>query len=57
MESITDWAFSWPISRGWMLVPCGEEDKGEGTLVVFNDIAEVVAAAVVGFADADGVVG
>lgn len=68
MESITDWAFSWPISgtggkRVWSVMVClggGGEGGGRGeevTLVVVDDVAQVVAAAVVGFAHAHGVVG
>ena len=53
MESITDWAFSWPISVVVRLV-MGEMEEGRGscTLVVVDDVAEVVSSAVVRFADA-----
>lgn len=63
MESITDWAFSWPISvevgvsRGIREV-WGARDGGERggcTLVVIDDVAQVVAARVMGFAHAHGV--
>lgn len=64
MESITDWAFSWPISVGGLLAGRLWELGGQGlgemggarTLVVVNDVAEVVAAGVMGFAHAHGVV-
>lgn len=66
MESMTDWAFSWPISVGNLGVSVVGGDTGEGlgdwvrdarTLVVVYDIAQVVATAVVCFAHAHGVVG
>lgn len=63
MESMTDWAFSWPISvyRMGVVSEFGDEleDWGGGkyTLVVVNDVAQVVLAAVMRFADAHGVVG
>lgn len=56
MESITDWAFSWPIS---MIQFSIEQEGGEAhvseweegrTLVVVDDVSEVVASAVVGLA-------
>lgn len=62
MESITDWAFSWPIS-GILLARSGERDGGRQgerkdghTLVVLDDVTQMVSTAVVSFADAHGVV-
>ena len=66
MESITDWAFSWPISEMNKIFSFGRQSRdgmdwrrGEGgrTLVVIDYISEVVSAAVVCFSDAHGVVG
>lgn len=65
IESITDWAFSWPISArapvsvsiretdglGW-----GEGEREKRTLVVVDDVSEVVASAIVRFAHAHRVV-
>lgn len=71
MESMTDWAFSWPISaRRLWLAFCWLGGKGgppEGigygkyrgvrrTLVVVYHVAKVVAPTVVSFAHAHGVV-
>lgn len=60
---MTDWAFSWPISAnahtlsGYVLVLlCTSAREEKQTLVVVDDVAEMVAARVVGFAHAHGVV-
>lgn len=69
MESMTDWAFSWPISAAGnsnVSATRGVIEKEEDwersfrvslTLIVVYDIAQVVATAVVCFAHAHGVVG
>lgn len=66
MESMTDWAFSWPISvggtnSGVSAMGCDTE-RGLGsriyrTLVIVNNIPQMVATAVVCFAHAHRVVG
>lgn len=64
MESITDWAFSWPISvevgvsrEAWEVWEARIGGQGGlRTLVVIDDVAQVVAARVMGFAHAHGVV-
>jgi len=56
MESMTDWAFSWPISRT-VLAKRGESSRRGGrTLVVVDDVAQVVPAGVVRLAHAHRVV-
>jgi hypothetical protein len=65
MESITDWAFSWPISVDGFVrreflgsFLGGGLWRGVGrTLVVVYDVAQVVTASVMGLAHAHGVVG
>lgn len=59
MESMTDWAFSWPISA-LRVSFLGQMWVGLGigcTLVVVYDISQMIPAAVVGFPHAHGVVG
>lgn len=56
MESITDWAFSWPISGvgGDGLVNKMHSDHGwqrlEHTLIVIDNIAQMVTSTVMSFA-------
>lgn len=58
MESMTDCAFSWPISAAALALYTVYAVTGRRrrTLVVVDDVAQVVAAAVVRLADAHGVV-
>jgi hypothetical protein len=76
MESITDWAFSWPISamrgavsqsveRGYFTESAKQTEMDDGkaigagdghTLIVVDDIAKMVPAAVMGFPHAHRVV-
>ena len=67
MESMTDWAFSWPISAVAAMSAqvqaagrtraCPQyRRKGQLTLVVVDDVADVVSAAVVSLAHAHRVV-
>lgn len=60
MESMTDCAFSWPIS-GILLArstECGGRgcNVGRRTLIVLYNVTQMVPTAVVSFADAHGVV-
>jgi hypothetical protein len=55
MESMTDCAFSWPISGRFVSM---KKRGGEGsrTLVVVYDISQMISPAIVSFADAHRVV-
>ena len=56
MESMTLWAFSWPISGRGLVLRVEMGLRGRGTLVVVDYVAEVIATAVMGFAHTHGVV-
>lgn len=56
MESITDCAFSWPISRTYKQAFRNIKKSRERTLVVFYDIAQMIASTIMSFSHADRVV-